>query len=111
MDNPKYEIYKGHDDQFYFRLRAANGEVILASEGYTTADACRGGIESVRENASNDERYRREDAADGQFYFVLSAPNGEAIGMSERYTTERWRDGGIQVVMMIAPEAPVEVTT
>ena len=34
-----------------FNLKAGNGEIIATSEVYTTAAACRSGIESVRKNA------------------------------------------------------------
>ena len=34
MVNPKFQVFKGKNDQFYFRLVAANGEKVLTSEGY-----------------------------------------------------------------------------
>lgn len=49
----KFEVFKGEDGQFYFRLKAANGEPILISEGYTTKQMCYKGIDSVKENASS----------------------------------------------------------
>lgn len=49
--NPKFEIYKDKAGEFRFRLKARNGEIILASEGYKTKAACENGIESVRKNA------------------------------------------------------------
>ncbi len=47
----KFEIYKDASDQFRFRLRAANNEIIAVSEAYTTKAGCQNGIESVRTNA------------------------------------------------------------
>lgn len=49
--NPKFEIYNDKAGEFRFRLKARNGEIILASEGYKTKAACEKGIESVRKNA------------------------------------------------------------
>ncbi len=49
--NPKFEIYKDKAGEFRFRLKATNGEPILASEGYTALASCKNGIESVRKNA------------------------------------------------------------
>ncbi len=49
--NPKFEIFKDKAGEFRFRLKAANGEIILASEGYTALASCKNGIESVRKNA------------------------------------------------------------
>jgi len=57
MTNPKFQIFLGTDNQYYFRLRARNGEIILSSEGYVTKAGCLNGIASVRENALIDERY------------------------------------------------------
>ena len=48
--NPKFEIYLDKKGEFRFRLKARNGEFILASEGYTTKANCKNGIESVRKN-------------------------------------------------------------
>ena len=53
--NPKFEIYLDKKGEFRFRLRATNGEFILASEGYTQKVNCKNGIESVRTNAPDAE--------------------------------------------------------
>jgi uncharacterized protein YegP (UPF0339 family) len=37
--------------EFRFRLKARNGEIIAASEGYKAKAGCLNGIESVRKNA------------------------------------------------------------
>ena len=108
MSDPKFQVYKGSNDQFYFRLRAGNGEVILASEGYTSEAGCQNGIESVKNNAASDERYRRKVSGDEQFYFLLVAANGETIGNSEMYSTETAREGGIEAVKRDAPVATIE---
>ena len=47
---PKFEIYLDKKGEFRFRLKARNGEPILASEGYTAKASCKNGIESVRKN-------------------------------------------------------------
>jgi len=38
--------------EFRFRLKAANGEVIASSQGYTTKASAQKGIDSVKANAS-----------------------------------------------------------
>ncbi len=48
--HPKFEMYVDKAGEFRFRLKARNGEPILASEGYTSKDGCRNGIASVRKN-------------------------------------------------------------
>lgn len=49
--NPKFEIYKDKAGEFRFRLKASNGQIIAASEGYIKKDSCKNGIESVKKNA------------------------------------------------------------
>jgi len=48
---PKFEIYKGAQGKFRWRLRAPNGEIIATGEAYETKDSCKKGIESVKTNA------------------------------------------------------------
>ena len=49
--NPKFVLYVDKAGEFRFRLQAANGQNILASEGYTTLAACKNGVASVAKNA------------------------------------------------------------
>ncbi len=83
----KFETFVGKDGQHYFHLLAGNGEKILASQGYSTAAAARAGVESVATNATSAQRYLQREASDGTRYFVLTAVNGQIIGMSEMYAT------------------------
>lgn len=46
----RYEVFNS-SDKYWFRLKAGNGETILASQGYTTKASCMNGIKSIRENA------------------------------------------------------------
>ena len=52
--NPKFEIYTDKAGELRFRLKAGNGEIILASEGYSSMSGCKNGIESVRKNADSE---------------------------------------------------------
>ncbi len=61
-----FEVYKDNAGEFRFRLKASNGQNILASEGYKAKSSCMNGIESVKKNASDDVRYegrRRKEAS------------------------------------------------
>lgn len=53
--NPKFEIYADRKGELRFRLKARNGENILASEGYKAKASCLNGIDSVRRNAPDAE--------------------------------------------------------
>jgi uncharacterized protein YegP (UPF0339 family) len=51
LPKPVFEIMKDKAGKFRFHLKAANGEIIAVSEAYTSKDACKDGIESVKKNA------------------------------------------------------------
>ena len=53
VTNPKFEVYTDKGGEFRFRLKARNGEVIAASEGYKAKASCLNGVESVRKNAQD----------------------------------------------------------
>jgi uncharacterized protein len=101
-------ISKRKNDEFQFVLKAGNGQVILASEGYTTKTACDNGIESVRKNSQVDSRFDRLEAKNGKVYFNLKASNGQIIGSSEMYESVAARENGIASVANNAPEADVK---
>lgn len=111
MKHPKFEIFEGKDGQFYFRLTAPNGEPILASEGYTAKASCKNGIQSVKNNAPDDGRYKRMETSDDKFSFNLLAKNNEVIGTGQTYASKQGRENGIQSVMENAPRAAIEDTT
>ena len=48
--NPKFEVYADKAGEFRFRLKAANGQIIAVSEGYTKKASCLNGIASVQKN-------------------------------------------------------------
>ena len=90
-----YELNKLDNERYHFTLNAKNGEVILSSEIYNTQTAAHDGIRSVQSNAGNAERYSREIASNGKFYFALRAANNRIIGISQIYGTESSRESGI----------------
>lgn len=102
-----YRIIVGKDEQFYFNLNADNHKIILQSEGYTTKANAQGGIESVRVNSPDDDRYERKESKDDQFYFVLKAANGEPIGRSEMYHQKGGMENGIESVKTNGPDSPI----
>jgi uncharacterized protein YegP (UPF0339 family) len=108
MENPKFQVFKSAANaQFYYRLRAANGEIVLSGEGYQTKQSCLAGIASVKLNAPHDSRYERKDTT-ANYTFNLKALNGEIIGRSETYSTRDNRERGVSAVKKDAPGAPIE---
>lgn len=107
MNNPKFVIELARNSQFYFNLKARNGEIVLtASETYTTKQSCLNGIYSVKENAPNDQRYERKNGS--SYSFNLIAANYKIIGRSESYRSLAEREEGIQAVKRDAPGAPID---
>lgn len=102
-----FQLFRDIRGDFRYRLRADNGETILASEAYTTKSSALVGIESVKKNAPYDDSYRRHQITTGH-YFTLVAGNGEVIGVSEVYSTTSARDKGIESVKNHAHAARVQ---
>lgn len=93
-----YELKTDAAGKFRFNLKAANGQVILASQGYADKASAMNGIESARKNGPDDASYERKDSAKGEPYFVLKAANGQVIGQSEMYSSSAARENGIESV-------------
>ena len=105
-----------------FDLKAANGEVIATSEVYTSEDACRNGIASVKKNApaagvedqtakdfSPEKHPKFEIYLDkaGEYRFRLKAGNGQIIAVSEGYKALAGCRNGIASVKKNAQDSPV----
>ncbi len=103
----KFEIKRSKNDKFLFNLKAGNGEVILTSEMYEAKASALTGIESVKTNAPNDQRYERKTSSQNQPYFVLKASNGQVVGQSEMYSSTSAMEDGITSVKKNAPAAAV----
>ena len=48
LSNPKYEVFTDSAGEFRFNLKASNGEIIAASEGYETKEGVMNGIGAVQ---------------------------------------------------------------
>lgn len=107
----KFVISERKNGDFQFVLKAGNGQVILASQGYASKASCTNGIESVKTNAPDDGRFDRLTSSNGKWYFNLKAANGQIIGTSEMYESEAGRENGIESVKKNAPDATVEDET
>jgi uncharacterized protein len=98
----KFEIYNDRAGNFRYRLKAANGQTILVSEGYKTRKSAESSISSVIRNAPFDDRYERKSTGSGIHIFNLKASNGQVIGTSESYRTAKARENGIASVKKYA---------
>ena len=103
--NARYEIFRGTNQQYYFRLKAPNNEIILQSEGYVAKSGCQNGIQSAQQHSPYDRFYVRQTTTRNEPYFVLRAANNQVIGVSEAYSSTQARDNGIDAVKRHGPSA------
>ena len=106
-----YELTHAANGQFFFRLKAANGEIILVGETYISRDAALRGIESVKRNSAEESQYDRRLTTLSEPYFVLKAKNNEIIGRSEAYSSSGAREKGIESVKRNGPDATLKDLT
>lgn len=111
-----FVLTKRSNGEYQFHLKAGNGEIILSSNGYSSQEAALNGIKSVMSNGSRLDRYESKLSVDDRCYFTLKASNGQVIGTSQMYESDKGRDNGIQSVMknvvgaridnLISPDLP-----
>jgi len=105
----KFEVYQsGKKNEFRFRLKADNGQIILSSEGYTSRAACLNGIASVKKNAADPKRVAKTKTPGKMFRFAVTAGNNEIIGISQNYKSESGRDNGVDSVKRNAAKAAIK---
>ncbi|EQB99184.1 YegP family protein [Photorhabdus temperata] len=91
-----YDLRRTKNKQYYFNLKASNGDVILTSEMYTTKAAANKGIRSVQTNSPTEKNFEIREHKSGKHYFVLKARNYQVIGISESFDNETIAKKGIQ---------------
>ena len=107
----KFELYKDKAGEYRFRLKAGNGENILASEGYKEKSSAENGIASVQKNAGDKAKFEIKNSSSGKPYFVLKSGNHQVIGQSQMYSDATGCENGIQSVMSNAPGAAIDDQT
>ena len=105
-----------------FNLLASNGQVICTSQTYSSLDACKNGIESVKTNApiAEIEDQTKEGFEEktnpkfevyvdkaGEFRFRLTAKNGQNIASSEGYSQMAGCLNGIESVRKNSEDAEI----
>jgi len=98
-ENPGvFETFEGLDGQWYFHLLAANGEMVLRSEGYVSSAGAENGVSSVKANGVDIANYDLLEAANNEWYFNLVAQNNEVIGTGETYVSRFNAERGAETV-------------
>lgn len=107
-----FEIYQSEStEKFHYRLKAANGEIILSGQGYASKEGAKNGVESVKKNVGREGAFHPKEAKDGRHYFTLVASNGEVIGQSQMYKSDSGPKNGIASVQKNSPDAEVKDLT
>ncbi|NNF40452.1 MAG: YegP family protein [Woeseiaceae bacterium] len=101
----KFEVYKDKGGEYRFRLKAANGQNILASEGYKTKASCMNGIESVKKNSQVPDRFEKKKTPSGKYRFNVTSSNGQTVGTSQSYASDSGCSNGMKSVAKCAPGA------
>lgn len=104
----KFEVYKDKAGEHRFRLKAGNGQNILASEGYKSKASCANGIKSVQSNCADDNCFGRKETKSGKHYFVLKARNHQVIGQSQYYDSASSMESGIASVKKNGSTSSIE---
>merc|ERR1712007_211748 len=80
---------KGKGGKWYFRLKAGNNQIVLASQAYAAKSGAEKGVASVKKNGKTKANYEVKVSKKGDPYFVLHAKggtgSGSVIGVSETY--------------------------
>lgn len=93
-----FETFQGLDGHYYFNLVAGNGESVLRSQGYTKLSSAQNGVASVLENGNDKRQFDVKQAKNGDYYFNLTAANGQIIGSSEMYASKANAQRGARTV-------------
>lgn len=118
----KFVIKTTKSGDYVFNLKAGNGEVIATSQSYSTLDACKNGVESIKTNApvaaiedqtvegfatEKNPKYEIYNDKAGEFRFRMKAKNGQIIATGEGYQAKAGCKNGIESIRKNAPEADV----
>ncbi len=107
-----FELFQSEKSgEFYFRLKAKNGQIILSSQGYTTKSSCQNGIDSVIKNSQDETRFEKKETDAGKFRFNIKSTNGQVVGSSQNYESEAGRDNGVESVMTNAKDSEIKDLT
>jgi uncharacterized protein YegP (UPF0339 family) len=100
-DGARFDLYRSDvDNEWYFTLIDEDGTELLFSEGYQSRTGAVNGIQSVRENGKDENRYAFQGTL-----FIIKAKNGQEIATSGNYATAQDAvDGATHVQQLLQSE-------
>ena len=96
-----------NDSKYFFILREPDGIPVLTSEVYENKAEAKNGVKLLKENASIFECYEIRTKQEGEYYFVFKTADGEVIGTSRTYPSNREMFIHIDTLMISVPIADV----
>ena len=95
-----HDLYGSAFEQRYqeYEEKAKNGEIICASQAYTTKGACTKGAKSLILNCKKKKSFKVLKNKAGKFFFNVIAGNNKVIATSQGYKSESSLNKGIESV-------------
>ncbi|MDD4354868.1 MAG: DUF1508 domain-containing protein [Candidatus Izemoplasmatales bacterium] len=84
--NGKYEVVM-ENKQWFFLLKASNGEVLMESQGYSSKSGAYSGLENVKK-ALEAETFRVSRDKQDRYMFILYASNNQALITGHTYPSK-----------------------
>jgi uncharacterized protein YegP (UPF0339 family) len=106
----KFELYKGKDDQFRWRLKATNGAILAtAGQGYKAAADARHGIELLQKAGTDDKvKFELYEDEKKEHRWRVKAANGQVVAAaSEGYKAKAEAEKAIASIKAGAAKAEV----
>lgn len=100
----KFEVFKGSNEEHYFRLVDTKNNVILSGEGYKQKENMLNGIESIKKNLPLTTGVEKKESNDGKFFFNVKSTNGQVVGTSMGFDSAVTRDKWIGEIEKELPE-------
>lgn len=93
---------------FSFIFVSDDGKTIVKSENYVQKASAKNGIQSVKKNSQDTQKYELKTATNGKFFFNLKATNAQIIATSLMFDSQEQRQKYIQELQQNAKDAILE---
>ncbi|MFO0675678.1 MAG: YegP family protein [Polyangiaceae bacterium] len=103
----RFETFLGEDGKYYFHLRAGNGEIVLASQGYATKSNATRAIATVKATGIYPSNYEVVETIDGQWSVRLVSSNGAILARGESYVSKSNANRAIDTITEIVVGGPI----
>jgi len=83
-----FETFEGANGLYYFRLRAANSQIQLTSDGYSSEAAVLGIVATAQSAGRSTSNYDIHQASNGEYAVNLLGWDGTHVAKGELYSTK-----------------------